>query len=1329
MLMAAAFLDASSAMAGNTQLCMSDENPCATGNVISHVHEETVSGSPAKLLSSIGNVTCNALFLGLTLGLGAPLVIHGNFTYTGCLRNGSSCTVNEVSTSTLINVLRTEAEKATVTGEGEVNVHCGLFINCTYDDEGVEGTFKGALSAPTNGESSTSEATMHHVGGGICPETGKLDIRMTPLLATYLGDGGGGGGLSSTSTSLTTSLKGGGKEGAEITVAEGSKVKDTATLSGENSSKAGGTLDYAVYKDKECKELVAEAGKVTVKEGKVPDSEEKELEAGREYFWQAKYLGDEMNKESTSTCNKEVETVKAKTTLATKLSGGGKEGEEITVAEGSKVKDTATLSGTKSSTATGTIKYAVYKDKECKELASKAGEGEVKGTKAAGSEEKELEAAAVYYWQAEYLGDSLHEESTSTCGKEAETIKAATSLSTLLGAENPGSEKPIEGEEISLAEGTPVADSASLGGTAASTATGSISFAVYTDGECSELVAEVGKADVEEGAAFSKEIELEEGAYYWQARYEGDSLHETSTSPCTEVVNVIARTSLTTTLSGQGEEGGAIEVSEGASVTDQATLTGTKAEKATGYVEYFVYEDEECKDLVAEAGKVKVEGSSVPASSAVELKKAGVYYWQAVYSGDALNDGSTSACRSELEIVLSPITTTLSDGQGSGASIKVLEGTSVYDEATLHGGEVTEATGYVEYFVYEDEECKDLVAEAGKVKVEGSSVPASSAVELKTPGVYYWQAVYSGDEQNPAATSACGSEITVVRVPTSLTTSLSGGGTEGGEISVKEGTAVSDQAMLSGAEAVSAAGAVRYTVYKDASCTEVAMPAGVADVKEGTVGASSAVTLSSGTYYWQAEYWGDGVNGESTSKCGSEIEVIAPPPILTTLSGGGQSGTEIQVTEETPITDKAKLHGKYAGEATGYVEYFVYEDEECKDLVAEAGKVKVEGSSVPASSAVELKTPGVYYWQAEYSGDGKNLPATTTCGSTEAQVIDPGAWQYAALGDSFSAGEGVERTGGTYYSRTDAWASINHGPNSCHRSPNAWPAIVAASAFGEEAVTPPTIYERSPRFIFRACSGAETINIWHAGGSMIGGQWDESKEPGDLWFIHPSQLLWLTLPGGLFPNPNLAVVSLTIGGNDAGFAPIVEACHTLSRGTYWWFGEYDPVPCQETIKKWEEAGFAAIEARLPIVLKAIAERAPDALIRIFLYPRVLNMSFAEISIGQKGNLVVNNLKFGNEGLTAAESLERYISRLNAKIVSTVAGAGVGKARVIADTEAAFSGPFGNHRYGDPAPWLNGIVFSIHYKESFHPSVCGHQALAVIAQPYLVSGATPIIPCP
>ena len=43
---------------------------------------------------------------------------------------------------------------------------------------------------------------------------------------------------------------------------------------------------------------------------------------------------------------------------------------------------------------------------------------------------------------------------------------------------------------------------------------------------------------------------------------------------------------------------------------------------------------------------------SLPASPPRTLSTPGTYYWQAVYSGDALNDASTSPCGSQVETVV-----------------------------------------------------------------------------------------------------------------------------------------------------------------------------------------------------------------------------------------------------------------------------------------------------------------------------------------------------------------------------------------------------------------------------------------------------------------------------------------------------------------------------------------------------------------------------------------------------------------------------------------------------------------------------------------------------
>ena len=123
---------------------------------------------------------------------------------------------------------------------------------------------------------------------------------------------------------------------------------------------------------------------------------------------------------------------------------------------------------------------------------------------------------------------------------------------------------------------------------------------------------------------------------------------------------------------------------------------------------------------------------------------------------------------------------------------------------------------------------------------------------------------------------------------TTTTTSLSGGGATGATISVPQGTAVTDQATLAGTDVANATGTVTYSVYSDADCTVSAGTGGTVGVTGGSVGASSAVTLTTpGTYYWQAVYSGDSNNTGSSSPCGSEVETVTSTtePLTCALTG------------------------------------------------------------------------------------------------------------------------------------------------------------------------------------------------------------------------------------------------------------------------------------------------------------------------------------------------------------------------------------------------------------------------------------------------------------
>lgn len=179
-LMAMTAISAPSAMAESTGLCAEDANPCES--VVAHVHETSVK--KAKLLTTLGTVECEVLFLG-DVTEGAPAVIKGAFTYTSC---NLGCTLSEENGPAEVKVLKEGHETASVTGGGLISLQCALInVHCTYKLTGLNGTDKGPLlSTQTKGEVTFSEQTLTSEGGSSCPSTTKLDITTTPLITTYI---------------------------------------------------------------------------------------------------------------------------------------------------------------------------------------------------------------------------------------------------------------------------------------------------------------------------------------------------------------------------------------------------------------------------------------------------------------------------------------------------------------------------------------------------------------------------------------------------------------------------------------------------------------------------------------------------------------------------------------------------------------------------------------------------------------------------------------------------------------------------------------------------------------------------------------------------------------------------------------------------------------------------------------------------------------------------------------------------------------------------------------------------------------------------------------
>jgi hypothetical protein len=305
---------------------------------------------------------------------------------------------------------------------------------------------------------------------------------------------------------------------------------------------------------------------------------------------------------------------------------------------------------------------------------------------------------------------------------------------------------------------------------------------------------------------------------------------------------------ISTTLSGTS-------VSIGTAVHDSSTLSNATA-GAGGSVTYTVYSDTACKLGAQDAGTKTVSSGVVPDSNAITLNTAGTFYWQAVYSGDANNNGATSPCTSEVLVVgkNSPsISTTL-----SGTSVGI--GTAVHDSSTLSGA-TAGAGGSVSYTVYSDTACTLGAQDAGTKTVSSGVVPDSNAITFNTAGTFYWQAVYSGDANNNGATSACTSEVVVVNPNTPL-------------MSTAQNLLPNDSATLTGLTS-NAGGTVTFNLYNPSAATCGGTPAFTQTVPVNGAGTYNTTNIAfvasdTGEWRWQVTYSGDGNNTGATSSCGVE---------------------------------------------------------------------------------------------------------------------------------------------------------------------------------------------------------------------------------------------------------------------------------------------------------------------------------------------------------------------------------------------------------------------------------------------------------------------------
>ncbi len=304
--------------------------------------------------------------------------------------------------------------------------------------------------------------------------------------------------------------------------------------------------------------------------------------------------------------------------------------------------------------------------------------------------------------------------------------------------------------------------------------------------------------------------------------------------------------------------------------------------------------------------------------------------------------------------------------------------------------------------------------------------------------------------------------------------------------------------------------------------------------------------------------------------------------------------------------------------------------------------------------------------------------------------------KYVALGDSYSAGEGAvtgdpstTHPNGDYQPGTDVWTDASHVTNVCHRSKNAYPAKLA-SLLGFDA----------EHFKSVACSGGVLSNFWYR-------RTFEANEGAQISAIAP--------PG--VSDPDISLVSFTIGGNDAHFAPVLDAC------VYAKFLHSDEKCTKEAVTSLVDAGLKILSGPtlgLAGALSEIHARAPNARILVGGYPHLFADQPAKqgkpcvigrvlkVPLFKKAHLVTIKVKSKSMAL-----LNDAVDQVNAAISSIVASAAGINARYVDATKA-----FRNRGPCEDAtnPLIRGLVGAVEqtpdpFNWSFHPTIAGQAKYA------------------
>ncbi len=327
-------------------------------------------------------------------------------------------------------------------------------------------------------------------------------------------------------------------------------------------------------------------------------------------------------------------------------------------------------------------------------------------------------------------------------------------------------------------------------------------------------------------------------------------------------------------------------------------------------------------------------------------------------------------------------------------------GSTDYDTATVDTY-TTGAGGSVTFTVYTDDNCQDpaTAGSGNEISAQPGSVPLVSSSTSKvatatSPSVtfyqpapdhyYYWQAVYSGEDnpENESSSSACGTEKLSVLAPTTTTTTV-----YDNQVAVTAtaplvaGASVYDVATV-GTEVdnLPITDNVSFTFFDNGTCNGDGHWAGTSHLSNGQASSDQEGPLGVGSYSFQATYNGDDNYAGSTGGC--EPFSVGPNIFTTVHESGGGSWTNSEATGSKAY-DAATVEPK--GEEivpSGTVTYTLFDNGTCTSGEDNANvlwteTVTLSEGTVPNSNLTAPLTAGSYSFQASYASTSRWYPSST----------------------------------------------------------------------------------------------------------------------------------------------------------------------------------------------------------------------------------------------------------------------------------------------------------------------------------------------------------------